>query len=659
MASIIRIKRSGTSGNPTTLAQGELAYSYYNGAGGDRLYVGTGTETNGDAANHTVIGGKYYVDLLGGQGVAPFGTLTPNVALIADSDSKLDHLIVDNIDINGNIISTTSGGLVLAPTNSIVNVNGSRVINVATPLSDSDATNKAYVDAQISAVSFTIADDASDSDSFSSVSGVLTFAGGAGLTSVVTDDTVTYSMDTTGVTAGTYGSATTIPTFTVNNLGQLTAASEVAVATTLTINDHAISILDSAVTLAVSGNLSLALDSASNRFTFGLVDGSITDKGAVSVDSDDFDVTAGHVTLQDTVVKSIGTDGADVGVSGHVFNIVGNSSQGVSTSAVSNTLTVTVQDADSDAKGVASFNSGDFVANAGDITLVDEVLKSIQTDTGSFSPANHTIAIFGGEGIDVTHTGQVITITGENADSDNRGIASFNSNDFSVSNGNVTIAPGGVDNNQLANSTVVIGSTTVNLGDTITDVVGLTSLEADNIRIDGNTISTTDANGIMYLDPNPVGDSGDVYILGNLVVQGKTTTINSTELTVNDLKITLADSATTAGAADGAGILVAGANAEITYDAAGDKWTTNKPLDVNTQLYIDGVAFEQLVDSEVANLLTAGEGIDLTYNDGTNELTIAAELATYTNLGVASFDSDQFTVTAGAVTVTQLDGGTY
>ena len=76
-------------------------------------------------------------------------------------------------------------------------------------------------------------------------------------------------------------------------------------------------------------------------------------------------------------------------------------------------------------------------------------------------------------------------------------------------------------------------------------------------------------------------------------------------------------------------------------------------------LTINGVAFEQLVDSEVANLLTAGEAIDLTYTDGTNELLIAAELATKSNPGVASFDSDQFTVTTGAVTIHQMDGGTY
>ena len=69
MAAIVRIKRSSTSGNPTTLAAGELAYSGLtdNGSnGGDRLYVGFGTETAGNAANHFVIGGKYFTDIIDG-----------------------------------------------------------------------------------------------------------------------------------------------------------------------------------------------------------------------------------------------------------------------------------------------------------------------------------------------------------------------------------------------------------------------------------------------------------------------------------------------------------------------------------------------------------------------------------------------------------------
>lgn len=663
MASIIRIKRSGVSGNPTTLAQGELAYSYFNGAGGDRLYVGTGTETAGDAANHTVIGGKYYVDLLGGQGNAPFGVLTANTALIADSNSQLDHLIVDNIDLNGNTISTTSGSLILAPTDH-VDVNGNRITNLATPVDDSDATTKAYVDGQIAAVTFSIADDQADSDVFSSVSGVLTFASGTGLTSNVTDDTVTYIIDNTGVTGGTYGSQTQIPVFTVNQRGQIDSAGSVNVATALTVNGDAISLLDSSLNFAASGNLTLDQNIDTNTYTYDLADASETVKGAAQFDSNDFDVVSGYVSLEDTVVKVISTDSGDVTPSGHDFNILGTSAQGISTSGSGSNLTLTIADASDLQKGVASFIAGDFNTSSGSVELVDTVLKSLQTDDGSVTPTNHSIAIFGGEGMDVTHSGAIITVSGENADSDNKGVASFNSNDFAVSNGAVSIKTAGVDNNQLVNSEITIGSTAVPLGTTITDLTGLTEVTIDNININGNTISNTDAGGILYIDPNPSGDSGDLYILGNLTVQGTTTTINSTELSINDLNITLADSAQNAAAADGAGITVAGANATIIYDATGDQWQFNKPIDVNgnmeaSSITVNGVTFEQLVDSEVANLLTAGEGIDLTYNDGSNELTIAAELATVTNPGVASFDSDQFTVTSGAVTVSELDGGTY
>jgi hypothetical protein len=96
MASTIRIKRSGTSGNPSVLGQGELAYSYLadNGSnGGDRLYIGTGTEIAGNAVNHEVIGGKFFTDMLDHDK----GVLVPNSALIVDADKKIDELTIDDI----------------------------------------------------------------------------------------------------------------------------------------------------------------------------------------------------------------------------------------------------------------------------------------------------------------------------------------------------------------------------------------------------------------------------------------------------------------------------------------------------------------------------------------------------------------------------------
>jgi hypothetical protein len=77
-------------------------------------------------------------------------------------------------------------------------------------------------------------------------------------------------------------------------------------------------------------------------------------------------------------------------------------------------------------------------------------------------------------------------------------------------------------------------------------------------------------------------------------------------------------------------------------------------------MFFNGVSLREVLQDHLYNdFFVAGEGIDLTYIDGSNTLTIAAELATYTNPGVANFDSDQFTVTSGFVTVAQLDGGIY
>ncbi len=131
MASIIRIKRSATNGNPATLGAGELAYSALSGTisnGGDRLYIGMGTETAGNAANHVVIGGKYFTDMLDHAA----GTLTASSALIVDANSKIDVINVGNLTLTGstNTISSTdaNGNIVLDPNGtgyvSIVGTNG-------------------------------------------------------------------------------------------------------------------------------------------------------------------------------------------------------------------------------------------------------------------------------------------------------------------------------------------------------------------------------------------------------------------------------------------------------------------------------------------------------------------------------------------------------
>ena len=114
MATQIQIKRGAATAEtaPGNLAAGELAVTYGDAGGqangGDRLYIG-----NSAGNGNLIIGGKYFADLIDHV----HGTLTASSALIADGSSKLDNLKVDNIDLNGNEISTTdtNGDLDLDP----------------------------------------------------------------------------------------------------------------------------------------------------------------------------------------------------------------------------------------------------------------------------------------------------------------------------------------------------------------------------------------------------------------------------------------------------------------------------------------------------------------------------------------------------------------
>jgi hypothetical protein len=125
MASIIRIKRSSTAGNPATLGAGELAYSALNGAGGNRLYIGMGTETSGNAANHFVIGGTYYTGLID---ASTAGTLTTNASSIPvlSSTGTIDTWKVGNTQLTGNTLSTTNNN-----GNLILNPNGTGMVQIA------------------------------------------------------------------------------------------------------------------------------------------------------------------------------------------------------------------------------------------------------------------------------------------------------------------------------------------------------------------------------------------------------------------------------------------------------------------------------------------------------------------------------------------------
>ena len=79
-----------------------------------------------------------------------------------------------------------------------------------------------------------------------------------------------------------------------------------------------------------------------------------------------------------------------------------------------------------------------------------------------------------------------------------------NSGALTLANTSVTNAmlAGSIANAKLTNSAVTVGSTSISLGGSATAIAGITELTVDNLNVNGNTISTTNSNGNLVLDPN-------------------------------------------------------------------------------------------------------------------------------------------------------------
>ena len=136
--SIIRIKRSGTSGAPASLSPGELAYSWYDAgdsnqtSGGLRLYVGAGVDANtGLALSVDQIGGEYFTQKLDHTP----GTLVANSAIITAANNAIDQLLIDTIKIDGSKIGINSDtNYAAATTNLTIEAGATGTINLNSPV---------------------------------------------------------------------------------------------------------------------------------------------------------------------------------------------------------------------------------------------------------------------------------------------------------------------------------------------------------------------------------------------------------------------------------------------------------------------------------------------------------------------------------------------
>ena len=196
MALTLQIKRSTGSTAPSSLADGELAYTH----GNDQLYIGDGSTVE-------VIGGKSFNDKIDHTA----GTLTASSAVIVDSNSAIDTMLVGNHATTGGQLKFNEG------TNNGTHFVGLKAPNALAgnqtytlPLADGNANEFLKTDGSgalsFGAITstFTLAADAGSNDTFST-GGTLTLSGANGVATTVSDDEV--SIAGTDATASSKGVA--------------------------------------------------------------------------------------------------------------------------------------------------------------------------------------------------------------------------------------------------------------------------------------------------------------------------------------------------------------------------------------------------------------------------------------------------------------------
>jgi hypothetical protein len=294
-------------------------------------------------------------------------------------------------------------------------------------------------------------------------------AGGTGITTAASaTDTLTITLDNTDVSAGSYGSATAIPTFTVDAQGRLTAAGTASISTSLTVGADSGS--DDVVRL---GTDTLEFAGTSNEVTTTVSNNTITVGLASSV--------SGLTSVSATTL----TDGASI-------------NSGAITGATNITASGTVQ--------YGSLSDGTITATG----FVDE--DNMASNSATLIPTQQSVKAY----VDAQLTASDLDFQG---DSGGALSIDLDSETLDIAGGtNIT--------------TVGSGNTlTVNLDGTLT---GLTSVTSTTVTDGTATLTGGALSGVTT-----IATSGDVTVGGNLTVSGTTTSVNSTNTTISDTLVVL------------------------------------------------------------------------------------------------------------------------
>jgi len=415
MAQTILIKRSTSTAAPTTLSNGELAYS----ANSNKLFIGN---PGGAAGDVYAIGGKFYTDIIDaaasantasklvirdGSGNFSAGTITATLtgnvtgnvtgntsgsALTVTQAAQnaitslgtLTALQVDNLNLNGNSLISTTGAINIAPaTGSAILLDGTISVDAGVVTGATSITSTSFVGALTgnSSTATILATGRNFSASGDLTAPNVSF-NGSGTVDLVT------TLATVNSNVGSFGSTTAIPVLTVNAKGLVTAASTVALATTLTISDaegtpntDTVNLLSD--TLVIAGDTGITTTVSNNNISIDLDNTAVTAGSygsTTSIPNFTVDATGRLTAAGSNAISTFWNLDADTGTTnavngGETFSISGGT--GVATSVAGNVVTVDIGQAVATNSNV-TFNN---VAVNGTLTS-DDITAATMTASG-------------------------------------------------------------------------------------------------------------------------------------------------------------------------------------------------------------------------------------------------------------------------------------
>ncbi len=620
----IRIKRSTTTGSPVSLLSGEFAYSYQS----NTLFIGTA-----DGTGVVNVGGQYYTSQVDNAtdaatgltlvrrdatGNASFNYLTANIIgnIVGNANTATALQTARNFSISGGDISaasisfngtgdvTLNASLNTVPGLSAGTYGGATAIPVVTVAANGRIMSIANTSLS---TSFTIAGD-TGTDTFDN-GNTLTFTGGDGITTAVTDNTVSFAVDTT-----VFRSNTAIAKQTVDGDVEI-SGNLVVLGTETIINVETLNIADPLLYLAGNNYTSDVVDIG---FVGNYYDGSTNRHAGVFRHAgtkefyvfDNYDQEPSNNVI-DVANSSFRTATLNANIKAQFANVatLNVGTVNISNANLSSLILGTALSVPNGGTGATSFTNGAILVGAGSnalTTLANTTFTATGSGAGNNTITSVTVDAYG-RFTDATFS----AISGLNVDQGGTGVNTFTAGQILVGDGTNSVK-------QLANVTAISASVT-----------------------SGNTVNsfTTDTYGRVTAFTQQ-------RISGLVVDQGGTgrSTFDSGQLIIGN----------------GTGALVSLANS--TYTATGTAGANNTLTSVTVDAYgrLTAATFSAISGLTVAqggtgtNTFTTsgivyGNGtgaLQVTSAAGTSDQTWSNQILTTTNAGVP-------------VWTTTLDGGQF